>query len=199
MTHKLQTLLGEIQALEKAVEEELHRASENVAFKIKDEKISFTKDVLKLHRSLRNGLVKYIFESRFLSLVSVPVIYSMIVPALVLDLFCWFYQLVCFPIYGIAKVDLKEYIRFDRHKLAYLNGIEKLNCDYCAYVNGILAYAREIASLTEQYWCPIRHALAVKGTHSRYSQFVEYGDANSYHVKLNELRQKLQEEQKTLK
>ncbi len=30
---------------------------------------------------------------------------------------------------------------FDRHRLGYLNLIEKLNCDYCAYANGLFAYA----------------------------------------------------------
>jgi hypothetical protein len=52
-------------------------------------------------------------------------------------------------------------ISFDRRKLAYLNAIEKLNCDYA---NGILTYAREIASRTEQFWCPIKHAAMPRAT-----------------------------------
>ena len=38
----------------------------------------------------------------------------------------------------------------DRYALSYLNVIEKLNCVYCEYVNGLIAYVQEIAARTEQ-------------------------------------------------
>ena len=41
------------------------------------------------------------------------------------------YQGVCFPIYGIPKVRRRDYILLDRRHLAYLNWVEKLNCEYC--------------------------------------------------------------------
>ncbi len=53
----------------------------------------------------------------------------------------------------------------------YLNFIEKLNCQYCAYGNGVLAYVVEVAGRTEQYWCPVKHALRMKSMHSRYKFF----------------------------
>ena len=65
----------------------------------------------------------------------------------------------------------------DRQHLAYLNSIEKLNCVYCGYANGVFAYTREIAGRPEQYWCPIRHAKRVRAPHARYRHFVDYGDA----------------------
>lgn len=34
--------------------------------------------------------------------------------------------------------------------------MEKVNCVYCSYFNGLMSYLREIAGRTEQYWCPIR-------------------------------------------
>lgn len=68
----------------------------------------------------------------------------------------------------------------DRHRLAYLNIIEKFNCAYCGYASGVLSYAREIASRTEQYWCPIKHAQRAIGTHARYAHFVDYGDASAF-------------------
>lgn len=194
MSDKLQRLLKEIHSLEKAVEEELHRAQKKVTFNVREGRIFFPKELLKLHRSLRKGIIKYLYESNFLFILSAPVIYAMIVPALVLDCFCRVYQAICFPIYRIPKVNREDYIRLDRHKLAYLNGIEKLNCDFCAYFNGSISFAREIASRTEQYWCPIRHALAIKGVHSRYNRFIEYGDADSFRAKLEQLRRELQEE-----
>jgi hypothetical protein len=98
---------------------------------------------------------------------------------------------VCFPIYNIAKVRRADYLVFDRHHLAYLNALEKLNCAYCTYANGIIAFTREIAARTEQYWCPIKHARRVIGTHGRYVLFDDYGDGEGYQARLAELRKAL--------
>jgi hypothetical protein len=73
-----------------------------------------------------------------------------------------------------------------------LNALEKVNCLYCGYANGVIAYTREIAPRTEQYWCPIRHARWVRGTHRRYETFMPYGDAASYRTGLDDLRRRIQ-------
>ena len=94
------------------------------------------------------------------------------------------YQLVCFPVYGITKVHLWDYFVFDRHHLSYLNGLEKLNCAYCSYANGLIAYPREIAALTELHWCPIKHARRVLGAHGTYHEFDDYGDGEAHQKRL---------------
>ena len=66
---------------------------------------------------------------------------------------------------------------------------------FCAYGNGVVAYVREVSSLTEQYWCPIKHALKVHDPHLRYYQFLEYGDADGYRARLEALRQQLAADQ----
>jgi len=66
----------------------------------------------------------------------------------------------------------------DRHRLSHLNSIEKLNCVYCGYVNGLIAYAREIVARTEQYWCPIKHARKILDPHRRYARFADFGDSD---------------------
>jgi len=53
---------------------------------------------------------------------------------------------------------------------------------------------REIASRTEQYWCPIKHARRVIAAHERYAGFMDYGDAENYHRELVQLRQQLQQQ-----
>ena len=113
----------------------------------------------------------------------------MIVPLVLLDLFVTVYQAVCFPVYGIPKVRRRDYLVFDRHHLAYLNALEKLNCAYCAYANGLIAYVRVIASRTEEYWCPIKHARRLIGAHAYYATFEDYGDAEGYRRRLEELRE----------
>ena len=75
-----------------------------------------------------------------------------------------------------------------REQLNYLNALEKLNCAYCAYANGVFAYVREVGSRTEQYWCPIKHARRVLGVHARYGSFVDYGDGDAYRHELEQLR-----------
>ena len=89
---------------------------------------------------------------------------------------------------AVRRVRRADYVALDRHKLSYLNAIEKLNCLYCGYANGVIAYAREIASRTEQYWCPIKHARRIVGAHGRYHRFQEYGDAEGYQAHLRKMR-----------
>jgi len=82
----------------------------------------------------------------------------------------------------------------DRHHLKHLNSLERLNCIYCGYANGLLAYAREISARTEQYWCPIKHARKIVGRHSRYHRFINFGDAEDYLERRLELRNQVIEE-----
>jgi len=157
-------------------------------------RVVFEEEVLRRHRELKTALLSYIWNANLLVIITAPVIYAMIVPLLLLDLFVSVYQMICFPVYGIPKVRRADYFVFDRHHLAYLNALEKLNCAYCSYANCLIAYVREIAARTEQYWCPIKHARRVIGAHARYAAFDDYGDAEGYHKRLAELRQDLSKE-----
>ena len=157
-------------------------------------RVVFEEEVLRRHRELKTALLSYIWNANLLVIITAPVIYAMIVPLLLLDLFVSVYQMVCFPVYGIPKVRRADYFVFDRHHLAYLNALEKLNCAYCSYANCLIAYVREIAARTEQYWCPIKHARRVIGSHARYALFDDYGDAEGYQKRLVELREDLSKE-----
>ncbi|MEO5332696.1 MAG: hypothetical protein H7839_11790 [Magnetococcus sp. YQC-5] len=113
-------------------------------------------------------------------LLTVPVIWSVAIPLMMLDVIASLYQVICFPIYGIPIVDRSEFVIIDRYKLNYLSWIEKINCVYCEYGNGVLAYVREIASRTEERWCPIKHVRHPKDPHGRYTNFADYGDAHAF-------------------
>jgi hypothetical protein len=112
----------------------------------------------------------------------------MVIPLLMLDACVSFYQWTCFPIYGITKVRRSDYLVFDRRHLGYLNFIEKFHCTYCEYGNGLMGYMAEILARTEQYFCPIKHAHKILGTHERYNRFLDYGEADAYEAKLEEFR-----------
>jgi hypothetical protein len=136
----------------------------------------------------------FIRQSSPINLLTAPLLYSMIVPIALLDLWVSVYQAICFRTYGIERVRRSAYVVIDRHHLGYLNGIEKLNCVYCGYATGVFSYVREIAGRTEQYWCPIRHAKRVRAPHAQYRHFVDYGDAEGYRSRLIPLREVLKDE-----
>jgi len=83
---------------------------------------------------------------------------------------------------------------FDTADLPYLNIIEKFNCLYCSYANGVAAYTREVAARTEQYWCPIKHARRIRSAHERYPAFFDHGDAVAYRQGLERLRRQYESE-----
>ena len=111
--------------------------------------------------------------------------------AMFMDLVVTIYQAICFRAYGIPRVVRGDYFVIDRHNLQYLNPVEKMNCIYCGYFNGLIAYVQEIAARTEQYWCPIKHARKLASIHSRYYKFIEYGDSATYQDRLEEVRRDL--------
>ena len=189
MKQHLGSLLEEIQELEKRVVEKIHHTTDELSYEIKDGKAVFALEVLRRHKALVMRIWRYLGESSFLAVLTAPVIYSILIPTLLLDLLVSLYQWICFPIYRIPRVRRREFVVMDRHRLGYLNYIEKINCVYCGYVNGVFAFVREVGSRTEQYWCPIKHARRVKGCHARQCIFCEYGDAEGFRSDFDELRQ----------
>lgn len=113
---------------------------------------------------------------------------------MLLDLCLTVCQALCFPLYRIARAPRFSHIIIDRHQLIYLNLIEKLNCVYCGYGNGVIAYVGEVAARTKQYWRPIKHARKILDAHRRYTQFAGYGDGENYRAFLKELRAKVRAE-----
>ena len=130
------------------------------------------------------GVWRYVWSGSVASLLTAPLIYSLLLPFVLLDVWVMLYQAICFRAWGLRAVRRGDYITIDRHRLPYLNGLEKINCLFCSYANGLLAYVHEVASRTEQYWCPIKHGRRVRGAHDRYAAFAPYGDARAYRDRL---------------
>lgn len=84
-------------------------------------------------------------------------IYSMIIPILLLDAWTTLYQFVYFNINGIPMIKKSDYISFERWELGKLNILQKINCFYCEYVNGVMAWAKGVGVQTEIYSCAIKH------------------------------------------
>ena len=188
MNDRICHLLEQMSALEEEMRVALHEQETSVLFQIKGKRVEFEQSITQAHRRLKTGFFRWLVTYRPQNLVTGPIIYAMIVPLAILDLFVSVYQATCFPIYRVAKVRRAEYIVFDRQQLEYLNFIEKFHCTYCAYGSGLVAYVTEIVARTEEYFCPIKHARKILGTHARYSRFLDYGDAADYESRLEAFR-----------
>lgn len=194
MNDRIKELLAQIKVLEEELQTVVHAQEHRMFFQIQGKRVEFEKTIRQTHRRLKRGFFSWLVTNRPQNLITGPIIYSMIFPMLVLDLCVSFYQATCFPIYRVAKVRRADYIVLDRQHLAYLNFIEKFHCTYCAYGTGLLAYVSEIVARTEQYFCPIKHARKVLGTHARYAHFLDYGDAADYAARVEEFRCALEEQ-----
>ena len=191
MTEKLQELYRQMGQLEERVSDELHRRRDELRVKLEQGRVLFDPETLERHRKLAKKLHRFIYDSGIVGLLVMgPLLYAMIVPLMVLDASIFIFQGVVFSYYRIPKVTRSDYIVMDRHELQYLNAFEKWNCAYCGYANGLIAYVREILARTEKHWCPIRHARRTKAVHSQYRAFLDYGDAETYRAKYDEIRER---------
>jgi hypothetical protein len=194
MNDNIHQLLKQISELEEELRATLLAQKGRVSYHIQGKRIAFEGAIRDAHRKLKVGLFSWLLTVPLKNLLTAPIIYSMIIPLVLTDLFVSIYQASCFPIYGIPKIRRKDYITFDHQHLAYLNFIEKFHCMYCSYANGLIGYAREITARTEQYFCPIKHAQKMLGAHHRYHSYLEYGEAEDFQARLDQFRAELAKE-----
>ncbi len=194
MSDQIKNIIDRMNELHAELERAFEDRKKDFGFTLEKQKVRFLEGEISAQKKFKRLLITYIFNGRFLVLLTSPIIYSLIIPLALLDLFVTIYQLICFPVYKMEKVRRQDYVVLDRHKLGYLNFLEKINCAYCGYGNGVLAYSSEIAARTESYWCPIKHARKVVTFHRWYSDFSDYGDAENY---LADLKRNIEAVRKT--
>lgn len=191
---RIEEIASEIVRLQGELDREIFKRREALGWRLHEGMVEFEHGLVVQQRRLKVGTAAFLASAPPATVLTAPVIYSLILPLALMDLWASAYQAICFRAYRLPRVHRRDYLVFDREALAYLNGIERLNCWFCEYANGVAAYVREIASRTEQYWCPIKHALKVTSPHRRYQDFVEYGDAEGYRDRLTRLRSALRAE-----
>ena len=185
---RLHTLQNE---LEREIDQLLTEKRKQFNYTLEQGRVRFEKGMRALQKSQKTGLWAYLRDAPLTHVLSAPVIYALFASFVLLDLSVTMYQHICFRIYRIPLVSRKDYIIIDRQHLAYLNAIEKLNCIYCGYTNGLIAYVREVAARTEQYWCPIKHTRRTRDQHRYMQNYADYGDAENYQARLVKLRAEL--------
>jgi hypothetical protein len=191
MNPLISELLARIRQMELDIELEMKRKRAELQADFEEKRVRFEHEVLEQQRRYKTGAIAYLLSANGWSVLTAPVIYALLLPILLLDLSITVYQHICFRAYGLARVKRGNYFVYDRTHLAYLNLIEKINCAYCSYGNGVMAYGREVVARTEQYWCPIKHARKIVAAHPYYTGFVDFGNAQAYKDGLEDLRTEL--------
>jgi hypothetical protein len=137
------------------------------------------------------GLWALVKRSRPINLITGPVIYSVILPLLLLDAFVSLYQFLCFPIYKIKPLRRSEFIVFDRQELKYLDWISKFHCTYCAYAVGLMGFVSAVIGATEAYFCPIKHHKNKSHGPARKYPYMAYEQADDFDFdsRLNGMRE----------
>ncbi len=188
MKTRADEIIQQIKELEDELFKEFQKKQQEFFYEVKNKKIKFKQDVIEDGKSMLVSSIKYLSSFSFLVILTIPFIWMMIIPAIITDIFVTIYQAICFPIYKIPKVNRSDYVIIDRYNLFYLDKVERVNCLYCEYFNGVIAYVREIAARTEQFWCPIKHSRPLRDKHSRYNKFFDFGDYKKYRAELEKRR-----------
>lgn len=194
VNEQIKKIVDKIYELEEEMRSILYEQQSQFSYKIAGKRVEFEKSIREVHKQLKMSWFYWFITISPKHLLSAPFIYGLIIPLFIFDIGVSVYQSVSFRLYGISRVRRSDYIIFDHQHLAYLNLFEKSHCFYCSYASGLINYGREIASRTEQYWCPIKHAHKMIDTHHRYADFLDYGNAENYQDNLDEIRRELQKE-----
>jgi len=188
LSDTIKKMITDIESMKAKLGEEIAKQEEYASYEIKNGYVAFEKEILAKQKENMKSLWLWFTETPLLHLLSSPVVYVMVLPAMLLDMMLFIYRKVVSSVFKFDFPERKEYVVFDRQYLGYLNIMEKLNCMYCSYFNGLMAYAAAIASRTEYYFCPIKHAKKVAYKHEYYDAFLRYGEEDKYQEKLKKLR-----------
>ena len=194
MNDKIKEIIEEIEAMKVKLGEEIAQQEKDISYEIQNGYVRFEKEVYNRQKENMKNLLAWFRDIPLSHLLASPLVYAMVIPAILFDIILFVYQQVIFRIFKFKFIKRSDYILFDRQYLGYLNSIEKLNCLYCSYFNGLMQYASAIAGRTELYFCPIRHAKKVAYQHDYYDEFFSYGDEDKYQEKLEEIRKQFQKE-----
>ena len=197
MKSTISRILQEIENKRKELAEEYERINKKYNFEYIKWKITFSKEQKIENKKKKRSFWQTTKSTTFREYLSIPFIYSMMIPAVILDLFLFMYQQTAMRLYRIPLVKRSDYITLERKHLDYLNWVEKLNCIYCSYVNWLFAYAVEIAWRTEKYWCPIKHAKKMTSSHNWEKYFADYGDADWFKEVFRKNQEFYQDEKET--
>ena len=118
MTSPFDRLRALLEETRSEIDRDLAERRERLRYRIERGRAVFDAEIREAHRAIRERLPGYVLHARLRVILTAPVIYALILPFALLDLFVAVYQAICFPVYGIARVRRRDHIVIDRHRLA---------------------------------------------------------------------------------
>ncbi len=103
MTNPMQEILQRIEALQDQLEEEISKRREAFRYQVENGRIVFEDEARRRHRELRVRFLVFIRRTRPMVVLTAPVIYSLIIPFVILDIFVTIYQAICFRCMGFPR------------------------------------------------------------------------------------------------
>ena len=124
MDSKIKKILEKMDEMNAVLEKEYARLAEKYGFFFQQKRVVFLQKIRERNKRFKMPTWKYAIPKSIRHLISLPFIYVMIFPVVILDIFITIYQWCAFPLYGIPKVKRSDYIVYDRKFLDYLNIIQ---------------------------------------------------------------------------
>src|ERR1700754_1594768 len=98
MTTQLDTLTEKLRSVEAEIEVEMAKRREEMRFHVVNRKIVFEHEASQVHREIKTSAMRYLIDVGPLVILVAPVIWSLIIPMMLLDLSLMVYQAICFPV-----------------------------------------------------------------------------------------------------
>ena len=98
MNDRIQQLLQQMTVLEDDLRAAISEQPSTIFFQIKGKRVEFEQSIKDTHRRLKRNFFRWLITDRPQNLITGPIIYAMIIPLIITDLFITFYQMTCYPI-----------------------------------------------------------------------------------------------------
>ena len=119
MSRYVDRIVSAIHEAEEALSEDVRDQQQRWQYGLHRGRVWFDKEVRHAQKQLKQSIASFLRHGSVLNLLTTPIIYSLSLPFVLLDIWVSLYQWICFPIYGIDRVAHGRYFVIDRHKLGY--------------------------------------------------------------------------------
>jgi hypothetical protein len=109
MTQRMHEIARNIVELQAELDREIERRRKALGVGIRDRLVEFEHGITLEHRRLRLGVRTFLGRSSIATIATAPVIYSLIIPLLIVDAWVGAYQAICFRAYRIPRVRRANY------------------------------------------------------------------------------------------
>ncbi len=100
MNEQIEQILKKISYLEKKLQDELRKEDKLFDFTFEGKKVCFNKELLKEQQKHLEDIFTYLKNAPILYIITSPIIYGLIIPALILDITVTIYQAINFRVYN---------------------------------------------------------------------------------------------------